>query len=290
MARSIYRSDDGRSAIRRWCEESLTTASLEGAALDTPAGPTFVTTAGAGHDVVMLPGTNFATATWTPLVRALGMAGRVTAVDLPGQPGLSSDERPERDAYGPWLRSVIGERELVRPVVVGHSLGGFVGLLAASGSDDVGGLVLVDTAGLIRLRVTPGLLVDSMRWLRRKDEASSTRLLQRMSGPSSVPTDDLTAWMTLVGRHVGSSLAPRPLPAATLAAIRCPVHVVTGTDDIFLPARKVGAAAGAISGPTVATEVPGAGHLLPFEQPDVVVAAVRDTIKLVRRSPSGSDH
>jgi pimeloyl-ACP methyl ester carboxylesterase len=290
MARSIYRSDDGRSAIRRWCGESLTAASLEGATLDTPAGPTFVTTAGAGHDVMMLPGTNFATATWTSLVRALGTAGRVTAVDLPGQPGLSSDERPERDAYGPWLRTVIGERELVRPVVVGHSLGGLAGLLAASGSPDVGGLVLVDTAGLIRLRVTPRLLVDSTRWLRRKDEASSARLLQRMSGPSSSPTDDLTAWMTLVGRHVRSSLAPRPLPAATLAAIRCPVHVVTGTDDIFLSARKVGAAAGAISGPTVATEVPGAGHLLPFEQPDVVVAAVRDTIKLVRRSSSGSDH
>jgi pimeloyl-ACP methyl ester carboxylesterase len=292
MARSIYRSDDGRSAIRRWCEESLTAASLEGATLDTPAGPTFVTAAGAGHDVVMLPGTNFATATWTSLVRALGTAGRVTAVDLPGQPGLSSDERPERDAYAPWLRALIGERELVRPVVVGHSLGGLVGLLAASGSADVGGLVLVDTAGLIRLRVTPGLLVDSTRWLRRKDEVSSARLLQRMSGPASSPADDLTAWprREVVGRHVRSSLAPRPLPAATLAAIRCPVHVVTGTDDTFLPARKVGAAAGAISGPTVATEVPGAGHLLPFEEPDVLVAAVRDTIKVVRRASSGSDH
>jgi pimeloyl-ACP methyl ester carboxylesterase len=62
---------------------------------------------------------------------------------------------------------------------------------------------------------------------------------------------------------------------------------VTGTDDVFLPARSVGAAAGAIGGPTVATEVPGAGHLLPFERPDVVVAAVRDTIRLVR---AGSGH
>jgi pimeloyl-ACP methyl ester carboxylesterase len=290
MARSIYRSDDGRTAIRRWCEEALDAASLDGTTLDTPAGPTFVTTASAGHDVVVLPGTNFATATWTGFVAALGTAGRVTAVDLPGQPGLSSQERPERDAYGAWLRAVIRERELTRPVVVGHSLGGLVGLLAAEDSPDVGGLVLVDTAGLIRSRVTPGLLLDSTRWLRRKDDESSARLLRRMSGPSSSITGGLTAWMTLVGRHVRSSLAPRPLPAATLATVRCPVHVVTGTDDTFLPARKVGAAAGAISGPTVATEVPGAGHLLPFEQPGVVVAAVRDTIKLVRRASSGSGH
>ena len=290
MPGSIYRSDAGRAAIRRWCEETLAASSLDGATIETTAGPTFVTTAGAGHDVVLLPGTNLATATWPAFVSELGAAGRVSALDLPGQPGLSTGERPGREAYGPWLREVIRERALDRPVVVGHSLGGLVGLLAASGVPDVGGLVLVDTAGLVRLRVAVGTLVDTTRWLVKKDEGSSARLLERMSGPAATVPADLPGWMTLVARHVRPSLAPRPLGAATLAAVRCPVHVVTGTSDPFLPARKVGAAAGAISGPTVATEVPGAGHLLPFERPDVVVAAVRDTIKLVRAATPRPGH
>ncbi|HSL12002.1 MAG TPA: alpha/beta hydrolase [Actinomycetota bacterium] len=282
MSRTIYRSDDGRAAIRSWCEQRLDASTLRGSTIETPAGPTFVATAGAGHDVVLLPGTNFATATWPAFVDALAATGRVTAADLPGQPGLSADERPARDAYATWLRHVIRERALDRPVVVGHSLGALVGLSAASGSTDVGGLVLVSAAGLLRLRVTTRLLADSARWVRRKDDPSSARLLERMTGPSAAPPDHLTGWMTLVARHVRSSLAPRPLPAATLASVRCPVHVVTGTDDVFLSARKVGAAAAAIAGPTVATEVPSAGHLLPFEQPEVIVAAVRDTIRLVR--------
>src|SRR5688572_10569041 len=101
MAGSIYRSDAGRTAIRRWCEEALARSSLDGGTIETTAGPTFVTTAGAGHDVVLLPGTNFATATWRAFVSELGAAGRVTALDLPGQPGLSSGERPDREAYGP---------------------------------------------------------------------------------------------------------------------------------------------------------------------------------------------
>jgi pimeloyl-ACP methyl ester carboxylesterase len=290
MARSIYRSDEGRAAVRHWCEERLADAAIDARNVDTTAGPTSTATAGAGHDVVLLPGTNFATATWPSLVDDLAATGRVIAVDLPGQPGLSSEERPDREAYGPWLREVIAARELVRPVVVGHSLGGLVALLGAAGSDAVGGIVLVDTAGLILLRVTPAILGASLRWLRRKDEPASRELLARMSGHSVTPPDHLAGWMVLVARHVRSSLAPRPLPTATLATIRCPVRVVTGTDDAFLPARKVGAAAGAIAGPTTATEVPNAGHLLPFERPDVVVDAVRDTIRLVRTSSPGVGH
>ena len=289
MARSIYRSDDARAAIRRWCEERLTDGALETRQVETSLGSTFTATTGAGHDVVLLPGTNFATATWTPLIETLRSAGRVTAVDLPGQPGMSAGERPARDAYGPWLREVIAARELVRPVVVGHSLGGLVALLGASGSDAVGGLVLVDTAGLTRLRLVPGL-VDGMRWLLRKDAPSSRALLAGMSGPGVAPPEHLVAWMTLVARHVRSSLAPRPLPAATLAEVRCPARVVTGQDDLFLSPRKVGLAAGAITGPTAATEVPRAGHLLPFERPDVVLTAVRDTIALARASSPDAGH
>src|SRR5688500_334877 len=107
MGGSIYRSDDGRTAIRAWCEERLTAASFEGRPIEPPLGPTFTTAIGAGHDVVLLPGTNLATATCIPLIEELSSTGRVTALDLPGQPGLSAEERPERDAYGPWLRTVI---------------------------------------------------------------------------------------------------------------------------------------------------------------------------------------
>ena len=62
MARSIYRSEAGRDAIRAWCELRLEAAGTTGRDLDTSLGTSRVTVVGSGPDVVLLPGTNFSTA------------------------------------------------------------------------------------------------------------------------------------------------------------------------------------------------------------------------------------
>jgi pimeloyl-ACP methyl ester carboxylesterase len=156
MARSIYRSDAGRDAIRAWCEMRLQGIGATSRDLDTALGTTRIATVGDGPDVVLLPGTNFSTVTSLELLALVGREHRAIGIDLPGQPGLSAGERPrDRDAYGPWLRELVDALALERPTVVGHSLAGRVALLAARGNPAIGSLVLVNPGGLIRLRVGP---------------------------------------------------------------------------------------------------------------------------------------
>ena len=258
----------GAGAIREWCLKRLP-RSASRTEIDTSLGRTDVTGLGEGHVVVVMPGTNFATATWVDLLTHIGQRHRVIGVDLPGQPGLSAPERPnDRDAYGAWLREIVHTLELERPVVLGHSLAGRVALLAAAGDASVGGLVLVDPAGLIRLHTGgPAMLATTMRWLVSKDDGSSRALLRRMSAPGSTIRDELVPWLTLVARHVRSSFAPPKLPPATLGAVRCPVSLVTGRRDPFLPANRLAQAIRGIAGPVTVNIVDVAGHLLADEAP-----------------------
>jgi pimeloyl-ACP methyl ester carboxylesterase len=162
---------------------------------------------------------------------------------------------------------------LERPVVVGHSLGGRAALLAARGDQTIGGLVLVAPAGLIRVR--PAMLVTTIRWLVRRDEASSVALLRRMAAPDADLPPQLATWLALVARHVRTSLAPPPLSRAALAEIRCPVWLVAGRHDRFLPAGRLVEALTRLDGPTTPTVVEKAGHLLPDEAPHEVLRAVQ---------------
>lgn len=273
MTTSIYRSEAGSHAIREWCQRQLDDAGATGDDLDTSLGSTRVATIGSGPDVVLLPGTNFSTATALSLLAFVGHEHRAIGVDLPGQPGLSAEERPrDRNSYGIWLREVVHALGLERPVVVGHSLGGRAALLAAQGDQTIRGLVLVSPAGLIRVR--PTMLAPTIRWLVRRDEASSAALLRGMAAPGANLPVQLATWMALVARHVRTSLAPPPLPRAALAEIQCPVWLVAGRHDRFLPAGRLVEALTRLGGPTTPTVVETAGHLLPDEAPHEVLRAV----------------
>lgn len=275
MTASIYRSEAGHRAIRAWCEQRLDGAGVTCRELDSSLGTTRVTMVGGGLDVVLLPGTNFSTATSLKALTLLGREHRAIGVDLPGQPGLSAAERPrDRDAYGAWLRKLVRALGLERPVVVGHSLSGSAALLAARGNALIRGLVLVAPAGLIRLRVRPAVLATTIHWLLRRDEPSSAALLRRMAGPGGDLPAELVTWMALVGRHVRTSLAPPPLPTAALAEVHCPVQLVAGRHDPFFPARRLSEALTKLGGPTAATVVDTAGHLVMEEAPHEVLRAV----------------
>jgi pimeloyl-ACP methyl ester carboxylesterase len=137
------------------------------------------------------------------------------------------------------------------------------------------GLVLIAPAGLIRLRVGPALLATTIRWLVRRDEASSARLLRRMAGPDADLPAELVTWTALVGRHVRTSLAPSPLSSAALAEVRCPVWLVAGRHDPFLPPQRLTDALTRLGGPTAAVVVDKAGHLVPEEAPHEVLRAVQ---------------
>ncbi|MGY1884960.1 alpha/beta fold hydrolase [Blastococcus sp. SYSU DS0753] len=288
MPRPLYRSDTAHQEIRAWCIRRLTDwdTAHQRTVVDTTLGQTHLLSAGSGDTTVLyLPGTNFNAATSLPLLAALASEHRVVAADVPGQPGLSAGARPGGDrmaAYGAWVGELVEHLRTDRAVLMGHSLGAAIALAAQPAG--VAGLVLVDPAGLVRLRVGSAVLAATVPWLLRPTPARSARLLQHLHAPNRRPADDAVEWMTLVARGTRTAGAPGPLPAATVRRWRAvPRRVLSGEKDCFLPVPRLRASVRT----QLDTEVqllPDAGHLAPDEQPEQIVAAVTS---LVRRDAGG---
>ncbi|MBM4795705.1 alpha/beta fold hydrolase [Streptomyces sioyaensis] len=281
---AIYRSAAAHRDVERWCTDRLARwpVSHRTMALTTCAGRTHVVAAGeeAGPQqltprVVVVPGTNFNAAASLPLVTALAARWPTYAVDVPGQPGLSSAERPGQHRlvrYGQWLQEVLDEISPGPTVVVGHSLGG--GIALACDVPQLIGRVLASPAGLTRLKVTGRVLAATLPWLARPTEARSATLLRQMHGPDRQPSAELVTWMNLLARSCRSSLAPAPLPDVILARSRRVTNVVaTGEHDVFLPPSRLTSPASRHLGVVVDT-VPDAGHLVVEEHPETIVTMV----------------
>lgn len=272
----LYRTPAGREAIRSWCTARLEEWAVphERRTMPSTLGDTALVAAGDGPATVLyLPGTNFNAATSLALVGALAARVRVVVADLPGQPGLSAGRRPaDRLAYGRWISEIAASVAADRLVLAGHSLGAAAALTADPGG--VQGLLLLDPAGVIRLRVRPGTLAATVPWLLRPTPARSGRLLAEMHARGRTPSPGHVEWMTLVARHVRTGLAPSPLPHAVLDRWQgTPRAVLCGDQDCFLPVPPLAAATRARFGVDLDV-VADAGHLTPEDQPARVAEAV----------------
>ncbi|SNS30694.1 Pimeloyl-ACP methyl ester carboxylesterase [Geodermatophilus saharensis] len=278
---SLYRTAASGDAVRAWCEHRLVAwpTAHERSVLDTGLGETHLVVAGHGDTTVLyLPGTNMSAATSLPVLSALAARHRVVAADVPGQPGLSAGVRPGGDrlaCYGAWVGELVAHLHADLLVLVGHSLGAAITLAAEP--DGVAGLVLVDPAGIVRLRVGASVFAATLPWLLRPTTARSARLVRQLHGPGRHPADDEVEWMTLVARTTRTSAAPGPLPAAVLRRWRAtPRAVLSGERDCFLPAPRLRDAVRRHLDVELQV-LPGTGHMAPDEQPEAVVAAV-DTL------------
>jgi pimeloyl-ACP methyl ester carboxylesterase len=159
-----------------------------------------------------------------------------------------------------------------RLILAGHSLGAAIAL--AAGTSGVTGLLLLDPAGLVRLRVSPPVLAATLPWLVRPTPARSARLLRHLHAPGWQPSAMHIEWMTLAARHTRSSLAPPPLPASSLRRWRAiPSVVLSGELDCFLPVGPLRTAVRE----KLATDLDvlqGAGHLTPEERAEAIAEAM----------------
>jgi|GEM_PF-1116344 len=281
--RSVYRSTEGRLAVRAWCTERLDhwTVPHQRSSLTTSAGTTHVVRTGtAPPAVVVVPGTNSNAAVLESLAVALAPRWPTLLLDLPGQPGLSSGERPSRHRsawYARWLADVLAQTVTEPVIVLGHSLGG--GIMLACNSSQIGGRLLVSTAGLARPKVSPGIIAATLPWLARPTQAHSAALIRRLLAPGRIPPPSLIDWYTLIARHTRTTFAPPVLPAALLSGRRdVPRVVATGEHDAFLPpARLRRPAARRLNTPL--RVIPDSGHLVTDEHPERLVELVAELLR-----------
>ncbi|TCK24924.1 alpha/beta fold hydrolase [Pseudonocardia endophytica] len=283
-----YRTEAGRRELQDWCRDELARCrpGVVCGIVDSPLGPTHLTSAGAGPArVVVVPGAPLNAATSRPLIASLAGSCRVTVADVPGQPGLSCATRPPDDLIGrfrSWvdhvLDSVVAEGD--GPVVLLGESGGAAAALCATPGPGIAGLVLSSPAGLIGARTTPAMVWASVPWHLRPSSARSARVLASMDGePSMDDHERVIEWMTLVARHArSSSLLPPPLPNAVLREWRTtPTIVLLGERDPLFPHRRMAPPVRTLLGGTPVV-VPGGGHLLSHTHPSDLADAVAELV------------
>jgi pimeloyl-ACP methyl ester carboxylesterase len=216
----------------------------------------------------------------TPLLENV----RVVALDFRGH-GLSE----HRDSYGyadyeddvMWLLDWL---ELDDVTVAGHSLGGYVALLAASRSDRIGRVLAIDVKSDWTDEDTA--FAERSRGATQRVEPDREALLTRLAksvAPAALGADELEllaeraielvdgGWRFRWDRRV---LDTEPVdPFTFLGGVRCRAHVLAGSESHVMPPDRARRFAEAIPNGT-AEIADGAGHHVELEAPELVAERI----------------
>jgi esterase len=217
---------------------------------------------------------------------------RVIALDFRGH-GLSEHRDSYRYAdYESDLLSLVDELGLDRVTVAGHSLGGYVALLAATHGDRIGAVLAVDVksdwtdadAELAERsrgasqRVEPDrdALVDRLARSVRP-AALSAQELEALAARSIEPVGD--AWRFRWDRRV---LGTEPVdPFEFLSDVRCAARVLAGSASDVMPPDSAERFAAAVPGAELEV-VDAVGHHVEIEAPERVAARILELVSLER--------
>lgn len=232
---------------------------------------------GSGPDVLLIPGLASSRETWRHTAERLRAHYRLHLVQVAGFAG----EPPRANASGPFFDPVLAEIDAYAaslakpPMVIGHSLGGTLGLaLAERHPEHVSKLLIVDSLAFYGVLMGgPSATVESMRPVAegmrsrmsgRMPEAMARGMVgQMVSAPADV--DRITGWtMASEPAVVASAMTDDMLADLRpgLAAVKTPVTILYET--AIEPMIQSGYAA---LGPKTLVAVPNAKHFIMYDQP-----------------------
>lgn len=218
--------------------------------------------------IVLLHGAGGNAATWGPTLSAWTDA---RALDLPGRGGSTRPALRAEEAADRLAPDLAALRQ--PPWVVGHSYGGAVALcLALHHPHAVAGIVLVASGA--RLKVAPAILHAVEEALNgapfRLDFAfgpdTPAAVIERYAADAAAtpPATALADWRACDAFDVRDALG----------AVSVPTLIVHGAADRLTPPRHQIRLAEAIPGAR-RIELPGAGHMLPWQAPTALAEAVQ---------------
>jgi pimeloyl-ACP methyl ester carboxylesterase len=229
---------------------------------------------GHGPPVILIPGLGCPATVWRGAVEHLH-GYETHSLTLAGFAGKPRIDRPLIETTIEELARYIRERRLTSPVIIGHSLGGFIAYaLAARVPQAVGPVVVIDAVaggdgdvdGARRLR-------DAWR------NASDAQFAQQVSdtfGHMATRADRLRPLLPEIARSDRRAIGDAVFELSTtdvrdhLGAIRAPVLVVLADGGLQDQYRKQ--AAGVRNREVVV--VPNTGHFVMLDDPDRLLAAI----------------
>lgn len=263
---------------------ALWPAPMESFDVPTRFGPTHVHTSGPADapPLLLLPGLGISSTMWYPNVAELSRAQRVYALDTIGDKGKSVCTRSllTRSDFVDWLSDVFSELRLEKVNFIGMSYGGFLGLnLALAAPERVMKLVLLaPAASLLPLR--PQFYVPLMASRLLPGLPAARNLMLRIFARHDVNTSPVVEQFILKTDFQGDyNVLPPVYTDEELRQVKAPTLLLIGEHEIIYDPRAALKRAAHLI-PTIQTDlIPGAGHALTLDQPELVNARLLKFLK-----------
>ncbi len=246
---------------------------------------------GSGPPVVFCHGTPFSSLVWAPFARALQDSYTVYLWDMPGygQSSMTDGHEVDLGVQGELFRDLLRHWELDRPDVVAHDIGGAVSLRTAILHEiPYRSLMLVDVVAM------PPTGSPFFKFVQRHHgvmtqipdhiHAAIVRAYVQTASARGLRDEDLDAlvapWTTAEGKGAFYRQIKETDEiflekiSAQLRALDCPVRILWGTEDAWIPVEVANRLGGLIPGATV-RRIEGAGHLVQLDAPVEVASEVR---------------
>jgi pimeloyl-ACP methyl ester carboxylesterase len=229
-----------------------------------------------GEPMVLLHGAGGSGLAWYRHVAALGERHPLFVVDTVGEPGRSVQEGPLRDGRDGalWLTQVFEGLGVARAHLVGFSYGGWLALqFARDAPERLRTLALIDPAGFaaVGARFYLWLLASGCAALA---PAPVRRRAARWLANGTLLESDL---LRLSVAAVAFRRRLPPVDVLTddeLRAVRTPTVVLLGERSALHDADRARARAESVMPAVRAEVVPGAGHALLMEHPELISARI----------------
>lgn len=223
---------------------------------------------------------------WPPEIRRL-RGYCVYAIDLPGHGKSStSDGQQTIGEYAHFLVQWLESLKIRRAVLVGHSMGGAIALaLAIHHPEHVVGLGLLGSGA--RLRVMPEILnfvADQTTFYK----AADLLVACSFSGAAQPQLVELASKRLLETRQsvlYGDLMACNRFDVMDkLGMVKQPTLVICGAEDPMTPLRYSQYLASSIPNARLSV-IPGAGHMVMLEKPDLVVDSLNSFLQEIAFHP-----
>jgi 3-oxoadipate enol-lactonase len=244
--------------------------------------------AGSGAAVLLLHGLGWDHSLWNPTVERFASRYRMIAVDTRGHGGTDKPPGPyDMDMFARDYAALIAALGLKSVCVVGLSQGGMVAqTLALRTPELVSALVLISTS----CKSAPSLR-DNMEARIEAMDKIGPQAAAKIAAESIFSPGWRAANPGELARFYAwrSAMPVDPLNAATralydfdlsknLPRIAVPTLVVAGSEDVLTRPAGMEEIVSLIPGAKY-TLVPGAGHMIPVEQPDVIEGLLADFLQ-----------
>jgi pimeloyl-ACP methyl ester carboxylesterase len=263
---SLYKMREGEQAVMALYEDALKNwpVPCETRMIPTRHGETFVIASGDVFSPVMilLHGAGGNSAMWAGDAANYSRHFRVYAIDLPGEAGKSTINRPEWNgpAFAEWLEDVLNKLEVEQATLVGISQGAWTALkFAVAAPHRVERLVLMAPGGIVPDRLS--FIVRAIGFM-MLGKWGMKRLVNGLFGDQAVPQevkDNVLVTLSQFKARIGV------LPIFSdeeLQRLAMPTLLLGGTKDVMRDLGKIEARLHAHVPHLTVKMIAGGGHAL----------------------------